>query len=390
MSLRIGFKQAFRVARPQQALRSAGSGSLYKRQASASWLLSSCNHITRCLASTTGGSSDSRRNQNLMYGDQDPVQLFNTHLANGTLTKQLALLHLKTLTRETRYDTGLGEATLKWMWNEHDSHESLEDKYLLEQTIRHLVREGKEELAWNWIQQKSRKPEFLGPKARFVWRSDTVSALISARAFSVDHDSLDGALETFFRAESSTYSIPLAPARMTMAQLLMMPREKMSVDPANVKVDIEVPRWPGTSTEKWEDFLRSLGSEENVNEPLSGTKRLSVPETLSIPGREADARQEHGQKTIGNPLDQTRYTCRSSVATTRTRPRRRLVGNVHSRTAQKVESDQKDGGKVRRGKEIEKLQIQAERTRNGLQHAQRSVLTLPMAHQDTCEKFRIR
>lgn len=259
-SLRIHFMQAVRVARP----------ALYRRQASASWLLSSCNHTTRRpSSSTTTDSADVRREQSPQHDDPDSVQLFNIHLEAGTLTQELALSYLKALTEKTRYDTGLGEATLKWMWDQHDNYDdSKEDRDLLEQTIRHLVREGKEELAWNWIEQESQKnDDSLDPKARYRWRLATVRALVSAKAFSADYNSLDGALETFFRAQSSSCFIPCAPARSTLAALLMMPREKMVVNSAHVK--IEVPRWPNTSTECWQIFFESIDGERNNDQPLS-------------------------------------------------------------------------------------------------------------------------
>ncbi|KEQ76735.1 hypothetical protein M436DRAFT_37489, partial [Aureobasidium namibiae CBS 147.97] len=209
--------------------------------------------------------------------DSDPLRLFNTHLEGGTLTKELALSHLKALTKMTHYGTGSGEATIKWMWNEYDKYDdSKVDRDLLEQTIRHLVREGKEELAWSWIEQESRRTnDSLNPGVRFIWRAATASALVAAKAFSADHDNLDGALETFFRAKSSSYSIPLSRARTNIATLLMMPREKMVMD--STDVDIEVLRWPNTSTELWETFLESIDGEVYSDEALSVQLSLYHP-----------------------------------------------------------------------------------------------------------------
>lgn len=268
-SLRINFMQALRVARP----------ALFGRRASASWLLSSYNHINRRLASTESDSADIRREQSPEHDDLDPVRLFHTHLEGGTLTPELALSHLKALTRTTRFDTGLGEATLKWMWTGYERYNnSREEIDLLEQTIRHLVREGKEEMAWSWIEQDSRIfGDSSDPEARYIWRSATLSALISTKAFSADHDSLDGALETFFRADSSSYYIPLRPAKTTLATLLMMPREKMVID--STEVDIEVPRWPNTSTELWETFFKSIDRELYNSQPLSTQLPLYHPRT---------------------------------------------------------------------------------------------------------------
>lgn len=200
---------------------------------------------------------------------QDPVQLFNTHLENGTLTKPLALSYLRDLDRKNRHDTGLGEATIKWMWKEHDRYEFPRDKDLLDQMVKRLVKEGKEDMLWKWIEQKSRKTDALGPKDRFPWRTDAVKSLVKSKAFATDADHLDGALESFSRARRSTYSIPLAPARMTMAQLLMMPKGKTGVDSTDSKPEMETPKWPNTNIELWEDFFRGIHRHEDVSEPLS-------------------------------------------------------------------------------------------------------------------------
>jgi hypothetical protein len=269
MSIRINFKQALRVARLQKTLRFFGSGALCERQVSQSWSPSSYCHLHSRSASTASATPYTREKKPRISDNQDPVEQFNAHLETGTLTKTLAHSYLKELSKQDRYDAGLGEATIKWMWNDHDRYEFPRDVALLEQVVRHLVKEGKEELAWSWIEQKSRKTAASGPNARFVWRTDTVRAIVSAKAFASDHDSLDGALEAFFRANSSPYSIPLSPARMTCAQLLMMPKGKTGVDSAEAQAEIETPRWPNTSVELWEKFLKSIDPKQDVSEPFS-------------------------------------------------------------------------------------------------------------------------
>jgi len=269
MSLRIGFKQVLRVFRLQETLRSAGSIAVHETQASQSWSPFSHNHINSRHASTRSDTSKIENKKSKVSGDEDVVQLFNAHRENGTLTKPLALTYLKDLDRKNCHDTGLGEATIKWMWNEHDRYEFPRDKDLLDQMIRHLVKEGKEDMLWNWIEQKSRKTDSLGPKDRFVWRSDAVKSLVRAKAFASDADNLDGALESFERARRSTYSIPLAPARMTMAQLLMMPKDKTGIDSVDNKAEMETPKWPQTSIELWEDFFKGTDRHQDVSEPLS-------------------------------------------------------------------------------------------------------------------------
>ncbi|KAI4741161.1 hypothetical protein E4T50_08381 [Aureobasidium sp. EXF-12298] len=184
---------------------------------------------------------------------------------------------LKTAARRELYDKGLGEATINWMWKDHDSYQFPRDTSLLEHMVKHLVREGKEELLWKWIEQKSRKTASLGPNDRFVWRADALRALVSAQAFASDRDSLDGAVESFLRAKSSNYSIPLAPARMECAKLLMLPVEKATLS-WDVESKIENPRWPNTSTKLWQDFLESVETVRDVSEPLKAQLPLYHPE----------------------------------------------------------------------------------------------------------------
>ncbi|CAD0107778.1 unnamed protein product [Aureobasidium uvarum] len=279
MSVRISFTQALRGLRLQKTLRTSGSSVSYNRPASQPWLASSAcyYHVTSRFASTAIGKNANKHKQSGANDDRDPVELFNTHLQDGTLTKPMAQSYLKTVTRQERYDGGLGEATIKWMWNEHDSYEFPRDTSLLDHMVRHLVREGKEELVWKWIEQKSRKSGNLGPTERFVWRADTVKALIGAKAFASDRDSLDGALETFFRAKSSTYSIPLSPARMNCATLLMMPAEKAGMS-TNSDAKIETPRWPNTSVKLWEDFLENVDARQDISEPFQVQLPLYHPE----------------------------------------------------------------------------------------------------------------
>ncbi|KAH0288089.1 hypothetical protein M436DRAFT_46933 [Aureobasidium namibiae CBS 147.97] len=269
MSLQIGFKQVLRISPLQKTFRSAGSIAIYERQASQLWSPSSYNHVTSRLASTKSYTPKTENKKSKVSDDQDAVQLFYTHRETGTLTKPLATSCLRDLDRRNRHDTGLGEATIKWMWNEHDRYEFPRDKDLLDQMVKHLVKEGKEDMLWNWIEQKSRKTDSLGPKDRFVWRSDAVKSLVRAKAFASDADNLDGALESFERARRSTYSIPLAPARMTMAQLLMMPKDKTGIDSVDSKAEMETPKWPNTSIELWEDFFKGTDRHQDVSEPLS-------------------------------------------------------------------------------------------------------------------------
>jgi hypothetical protein len=52
----------------------------------------------------------------------------------------------------------MGEATIMWIWKSYDSIEYPLDSDLISSIALLLVREGKEELMWDWIDQESQKP----------------------------------------------------------------------------------------------------------------------------------------------------------------------------------------------------------------------------------------
>ncbi|KEQ58838.1 uncharacterized protein M437DRAFT_58382 [Aureobasidium melanogenum CBS 110374] len=277
--MRTNLIRALHVARLKKPLNFAGYKALREIQPVQSQVSSSAcyYHVTSRLSGRATSASDSKYHFPRIHDNQDPVELFNKHLQDGTLTKPMAHACLKTAARRELWDKGLGEATIKWMWNDHDSYQFPRDTSLLEHMVRHLVRESKEELVWKWIEQKSRKSARLGPNDRFVWRADAVKALIATQAFVSDHDSLDGAVETFLRAKSSSYSIPLAPARMECAKLLMLPVEKTTLD-WDVNSKLETPRWPNTSTKLWQEFLDAVETVRDVSEPLKAQLPLYHPE----------------------------------------------------------------------------------------------------------------
>lgn len=279
MSVRSNLAQALRAIHLRNTLKFAEGSALYERQAIQPWFSSSARyyHVTTRLSGRATAAADSKYELPRIYDDQDPVEVFNTHLKDGILTKPMAHSCLKTASRHGRFDKGLGEATIKWMWKDHDNYQFPRDTSLLEHMVRHCVREGKEELVWKWIEQKSRKSSTLGPNDRFVWRADAVRAIIAAKAFASDHGKLDGALESFLRAKSSQYTIPLAPARMELAKLLMLPVEKTGIS-WDAEPKIEPPRWPNTSTKLWQAFLEAVETIRDVSEPLKAQLPLYHPE----------------------------------------------------------------------------------------------------------------
>ncbi|KAK6000611.1 hypothetical protein QM012_003336 [Aureobasidium pullulans] len=279
MSVRTNIAQALRALRLQKKVKFTGNTALFERQTIQPWFSSSARyyHVTSRLSDKAAAAPSSKYKMPRIYDNQDPVELFNKHLRDGTLTKPMAHACLKAASRRGVYDKGMGEATIKWMWNDHDNYEFPRDTSLLDQMIRHCVRESKEELVWKWIEQRSRKSSTLGPKQRFVWRADALRALISANAFASDHDSLDTALESFLRAKSSKYTIPLAPARMECAKLLMLPVEKKHIS-WDIEAELESLRWPNTDTTLWQAFLDSVETVRDISEPLKAQLPLYHPQ----------------------------------------------------------------------------------------------------------------
>ncbi|THX27375.1 hypothetical protein D6D10_09474 [Aureobasidium pullulans] len=305
MSVRASLRQALRISQSQKPPSSLGNSGLFNGKG-----LNSTGHacvISRSFNKAAAGDTDgryvykargkttgkatgkatdkskgrppfehadhvSRFTKGLLPDGQDPVKTFKAHLKDGTLPKSLATSCLKTAIRQERFDDGLGEAAITWFWNEHDSYKFPDDTDMLDCMVRFLYREGKEDRIWEWIEKKSRKRENVGPNDRFAWRADTVRSLITAKAFASE-DSLDSALETFFRAKSSTYSIPVAPAMVQVAKLLMMPATRLSDQPSDVEFKTERPRWPNTSLELWEKFLKNIDAKRDVSEPF----RVQLP-----------------------------------------------------------------------------------------------------------------
>ncbi|KAI5271130.1 hypothetical protein E4T47_05552 [Aureobasidium subglaciale] len=274
---------------------SIASSAFFKGQAGQSWLRVSAGQ--RAISSRTQSSAIDRKsgrtgksgksgkfaeqersardlerfNRGVLPENENPVKVFDANLRDGTLTKAIATSCLKTAVRREKYDGGLGEAAIKWLWKEHDSYEFPKDVELLDYMIRLLVQEGKEDLLWSWIEQKSRKSGNLGPKDRFAWRADAVRSLVTSKAFASE-DCLDEALQVFLRAKSSTYSIPLAPARTETAKLLMMPASKKAFE-NNQGPQVEQLRWPNTDLKLWESFFKAIDAREDVSEPF----RVQLP-----------------------------------------------------------------------------------------------------------------
>lgn len=150
-----------------------------------------------------------------------PAQIFRTHLAEGTLTKHLAVSCLQDAVCLNEPHSRAGEAAIKWLWDKHDSIKYPDDVDLINPTAILLVKEGKEGLLWDWMNQESQRPapdithpndrkekrRLLG--SRYAWREAAFRGLVEAKAHLATDNSLDAALEAFFRGLQVPYYLLL-------------------------------------------------------------------------------------------------------------------------------------------------------------------------------------
>ncbi|KAG9949603.1 hypothetical protein KCU85_g4275, partial [Aureobasidium melanogenum] len=164
---------------------------------------------------------------------KDPADIFRTHLADGSLTRPLAFSCLQDIIR-SRSGSGIGEAAIKWLWEEYDSIESSNDTPLVDAIALLLVRDGKEELMWEWMNQEPQKPATLSDRDRHVWRISAFHGLVEAKARLATDGSLDAALETYFRGTNVPYFLyTTSAANFCHAQLTR--RTKLSYMPSHAK-----------------------------------------------------------------------------------------------------------------------------------------------------------
>lgn len=89
---------------------------------------------------------------------EDPLGRFRKHFTKGTLTRPLVISCLDDAVRLNEPGSRMGEAAIMWIWNSYDSIEYPLDTDLINSIAILLVREGKEELLWDWMDQESQKP----------------------------------------------------------------------------------------------------------------------------------------------------------------------------------------------------------------------------------------
>ncbi|KAG9528976.1 hypothetical protein KCU93_g3756, partial [Aureobasidium melanogenum] len=197
---------------------------------------------------------------------KDPSEIFRTHLAEGTLTRPLAVSCLQDIIRSSS-GSGIGEAAIKWLWDEHDSIEFPNDTPLVDAIALLLVRDGKEKLMWDWMNQKSRRPATLSNRDRHVWRVSAFRGLVEAKARLATDGSLDAALETYFRGTNVPYFLyTTSAANFCHAQLVRL--TKLGYMPSHAKhVHKDVrnrPLFPNTDLKLWDAFYEETGKRPEI------------------------------------------------------------------------------------------------------------------------------
>ncbi|CAD0095642.1 unnamed protein product [Aureobasidium mustum] len=255
MNLRAGFT---RICRFSQTSKHVASDRIspwsfgHSRPAALvrSW---SINHRT---LSTTNARKLDLANVMVPPEDKDPSNIFRAHLAEGTLTRPLAVSCLQDAVRLNQIDSRVGEIAIKWLWDHYDGIKYPNDSDLINPIAILLVREGKEELLWDWISQESLKPVsdsgHSNLNLRHDWRQAALCALVEAKAHFATDNSLDAALKTFFRGTRVPYLLPTRSAANLCHKMLCRPADQ---DPQRSYERIRSSlRFPNTSLALWDAF----------------------------------------------------------------------------------------------------------------------------------------
>jgi hypothetical protein len=86
---------------------------------------------------------------------KDPLERFREHFTKGTLTRPRVVSCLEDAVRLDQPGSRMGEAAIMWIWSSYDSIECPLDTDLVNSIALLLVREGKEELLWDWMAQET-------------------------------------------------------------------------------------------------------------------------------------------------------------------------------------------------------------------------------------------
>lgn len=158
---------------------------------------------------------------------KSPAEIFHTHLVAETLTRDLAVSCLQDAFHWNQADSQIGESAIKWLWDRYDSIGYPDDVDLINPIAVLLVREGKEELLWNWISQESRKPagtsKHFAFDRRYDWRTAAFRGLVEAKTHLATDKSLDAALEILFRGTRVPYYLSVQSASNFCQRMLCTP-----------------------------------------------------------------------------------------------------------------------------------------------------------------------
>lgn len=204
---------------------------------------------------------------NLMVSEfEDPLERFRHHFTKGTLTRPLVISCLEDAFSLNRPGSRMGEAAIMWIWRSYDSIEYPGDADLLNFIALLLVREGKEELLWDWMDQEPQKPpaeklpsipgKFEPLDPNYSWRTTAFRALIEAKARLATNRSLDAALEAFLRGTKVPYHLATQAAANFCHRMLCMGPQDLVRSYDDLRSGLA---FPNTSPRLWNAFYEEIG-----------------------------------------------------------------------------------------------------------------------------------
>ncbi|KAH0237664.1 hypothetical protein KCV03_g207, partial [Aureobasidium melanogenum] len=213
--------------------------------------------IANCTLSTTNARKPDLAGVVVSQKDKDPSERFRTHLAEGTLTRPLAVSCLQDAVLLNQPHSQLGKAAMMWLWNQYDTIRYPDDVDLTDSLAILLVREGKEEMMWEWIAQESQSHNIPTKNGRILkkrcdWCNAAFRGLVEAKAHLATDNSLDAALETFFRGTRVPYLLPMQSAANFCHKMLCRPTHE---DPKRTYEEMRSSlRFPNTDLTLWNAF----------------------------------------------------------------------------------------------------------------------------------------
>jgi hypothetical protein len=211
------------------------------------------------------------------------MERFREHFTEKTLTRPLMISCLENAVRSDQAGSQMGGAAIMWLWWIYDSIEYPGDSDLLNPIAILLVREGKEELLWDWMKQEPRKPVNKADKYdkynhRYMWRTEALQSLVEAKAHLTPDRSLDAALEAFFRGTKVPYHLFTQEAANFCHKVLACTRTTFSPHRSYRKMR-EGLAFANTNLELWDAFYTEMGKRPGSSAKESqATMRLHHPQ----------------------------------------------------------------------------------------------------------------